>query len=45
MLGVGYAFKWGDVIFAYRQLSYDQAGKLVEDLNIRGFGVGVNIRF
>jgi hypothetical protein len=45
MLGVGHAFKWGDIIFAYRQLSYDQAGKLVEDLNIRGFGLGLNFRF
>jgi hypothetical protein len=45
MLGVGHAFKWGEVIFAYRSLSYEQGGsKLVEDLNIRGFGLGVNFR-
>ena len=46
VLGVGHAFKWGEVILAYRYLSYEQSGsKLVEDLSFGGFGLGVNFRF
>jgi len=46
MLGVGHAFKWGEVVFAYRTLSWEQGGsKLVEDLSFRGFGFGVNFSF
>jgi hypothetical protein len=46
VLGVGHAFKWGDVIFAYRYLSYEQGGnKLIENLSFTGFGLGVNFRF
>jgi hypothetical protein len=46
MLGVGHAFKWGEVVFAYRYLSYEQGGnKLIEDLSFGGFGLGVNFRF
>jgi hypothetical protein len=46
VLGVGHAFKWGEVIFAYRYLSYEQGGnKLIEDLSFGGFGLGVNFRF
>jgi hypothetical protein len=43
MLGVGHAFKWGEILFAYRGLSWAQGGnKLVDDLNIRGFALGAN---
>ena len=43
MLGVGHAFKWGELLFAYRTLSWAQGGnKLVEDLSFRGFGFGAN---
>lgn len=43
MLGVGYAFKWGEVLFAYRYLSWEQGGsKPVEEFNVRGFGFGLN---
>jgi hypothetical protein len=46
MLGVGHAFKWGEVLLAYRYLSYEQSGdKLIEDLSFGGFGLGVNFRF
>jgi hypothetical protein len=46
VLGVGHAYKWGEVILAYRYLSYEQGGnKLVEDLSFAGFGLGVNFRF
>ena len=46
VLGVGHAFKWGEVVFAYRYLSYEQSGsKLIEDLSFAGFGLGVKFRF
>jgi len=46
VLGVGHAYKWGEVVFAYRYLSYEQSGnKLIEDLSFAGFGLGVNFRF
>jgi hypothetical protein len=46
MAGVGYAYKWGDVVLAYRYLSYEQGGnKLLEDVNLGGFALGVNFRF
>lgn len=45
VLGVGHAFKWGEVSFAYRYLSYGQDQGLIEELNFGGFGLGVNFRF
>jgi len=46
VLGAGYAFKWGEVLLAYRYLSYEQGGnKLIEDLSFGGLGLGVNFRF
>jgi hypothetical protein len=46
VLGIGHAFKWGDILLAYRYLSYEQSGnKLIEDLSFGGFGLGVNFRF
>jgi len=46
VLGVGHAFKWGEIIFAYRTLSYEQDGNgLIEELSFGGFGLGVNFRF
>jgi hypothetical protein len=46
VLGVGHAFKWGDIIFAYRYLSYEQGGnRLVQELTFGGFGLGANFRF
>jgi len=46
VLGVGHAFKWGEISFAYRYLSYEQDGNgLIEELKFGGFGLGVNFRF
>jgi len=46
VLGVGHAFKWGDIILAYRYLSYEQGdNKLVDDLSFGGFGLGLNFHF
>jgi hypothetical protein len=44
--GVGYTFKWGEVVLDYRYLHYGQSGdKLLDDLNFGGLGLGANIRF
>ncbi|MCZ7565775.1 MAG: hypothetical protein M5U08_19935 [Burkholderiales bacterium] len=44
--GVGYAFKWGEVVFDYRYLAYNRSGdKLIDKLTFGGFGLGVNFRF
>jgi hypothetical protein len=44
--GVGYAFKWGEVLFDYRYLYYNQGDqKLVDNVSFGGFGLGVNFRF
>jgi opacity protein-like surface antigen len=45
--GVGYAFKWGEIVFDYRYLSYDQSGedKLIQDMSFGGFALGANFRF
>jgi hypothetical protein len=44
--GLGYAFKWGEVVLDYRYLHYGQSGdKLLEDISFGGFGLGANIHF
>lgn len=44
--GVGYQFKWGDVLAAYRHLDYDlPSDDLVSDLTVSGPALGVNFRF
>jgi len=45
--GVGYAFKWGEIIFDYRYLYYSQSGndKLIDNLSFGGFALGANFRF
>ena len=46
VLGLGYKFRWGDVRLDYRYLYYDQSGdKLIQDLAVAGFALGVNFRF
>jgi hypothetical protein len=46
MLGVGHAFKWGEVLLAYRYLSYEQSGdKLLQDFSFSGPALGVSFRF
>ena len=44
--GIGYAFKWGDVILDYRYLYYSQDdGKLIDNLSFGGLALGANFRF
>jgi len=45
--GIGYAFRWGDVIFDYRYLYYNQSGqdKLIDNISFGGFALGANFRF
>jgi hypothetical protein len=44
--GIGYAFKWGDVILDYRYLYYSQDDdKLIDNLSFGGLALGVNFRF
>jgi hypothetical protein len=45
--GVGYAFKWGDIILDYRYLYYSQSGddKLIDNVSFGGFALGANFRF
>ncbi len=44
--GVGYAFKWGDVLLDYRYLYYSQDdGKLIDNLSFGGLALGANFRF
>jgi opacity protein-like surface antigen len=44
--GVGYAFKWGEVIFDYRYLYYSESGdKLIDNVSFGGFALGANFRF
>jgi hypothetical protein len=45
-LGIGYAFKWGDVIFDYRYLYYSESGdKMIDNVSFGGFALGANFRF
>jgi len=45
--GVGYAFKWGDVVLDYRYLYYrnNNDDKLVDNLSLGGLGMGLNFKF
>ena len=46
LLGVGYAFKWGDAVLAYRHLSYDQSDdKFFQDFRFSGPTLGASFRF
>ena len=44
-VGLGYAFKWGEVVAMYRYLDYNLDGKVIKDLNAGGPLVGVTFRF
>lgn len=45
-VAVGYHFNWGDILLAYRHLSYDQGSSgLIQDLALSGPALGVNFRF
>ena len=45
--GIGYAFRWGEVLLDYRYLYYSQSGqdKLIDNVSFGGFALGVNFRF
>ena len=44
--GMGYAFRWGDVMLDYRYLYYSQSGdKLIDNVRFGGFALGANFRF
>ena len=44
--GVGYAFRWGDVMLLYRHLQYDQNDdELLQNVSFGGGMLGVNFRF
>ncbi|MCC7486621.1 MAG: hypothetical protein IT529_16745 [Burkholderiales bacterium] len=46
MAGVGYAWKWGEVLLAYRYLYYEPGkNRVIEDIAFGGLGLGVNFRF
>jgi hypothetical protein len=43
--GVGYGFRWRDIVFSYKYLYYDLGDKFVEELKLGGFAIGANFRF
>jgi hypothetical protein len=46
MAGIGYKFKWGDVLLAYRYLDYNfKSGFLLTDVNMSGPALGARFRF
>jgi hypothetical protein len=46
MAGVGYGFKWGDALLAYRHLYYDQSeGRLLQNISFSGPTLGAAFRF
>jgi hypothetical protein len=46
LAGVGYKFRWGDVLLAYRHLEYDfDSGFLLKDLSISGPALGASFHF
>jgi hypothetical protein len=45
-VGIGHAFKWGDIRLKYRHLEYDQdSDKLLQDVAFGGPQLGVGFRF
>lgn len=45
-LGVGYSFSWGDLLFVYRHLDYQQNnGELLEGLALSGPAIGASFHF
>ena len=46
MAGIGYSFKWGGVLLAYRHLYYEQKDdKLLQDIAFSGPALGAAFRF
>lgn len=45
-VSLAYAFGWGDLVFGYRHLEYDEGpGGVLQDFSFSGPGVGANFRF
>ena len=46
LFGIAYAFKWGDMVFAYRNLYYDQSNdELLQNFRFSGPALGATFRF
>lgn len=46
LAGIGYKFRWGDILLAYRHLEYDfDSGFLLKDLSISGPALGASFHF
>ena len=45
--GIGYAFRWGELVLGYRYLAWEQDddSKVIRDLELYGFGLGGVFRF
>jgi hypothetical protein len=44
--GMGYAFRWGEVVAVWRYLYYDlQSGQAIADMNFSGPALGVTFRW
>jgi hypothetical protein len=45
-VGLGYAFRWGDVAVVWRYLDYDlKSSRAIEDMNFNGPAIGANFRW
>ena len=46
VVGLGYGFKWVDIVLAYRHLYYDMDDdNLVQDMRFSGPALGLTFRF
>jgi len=46
LAGVGYAFKWGEIVATYRYILYDMGDdKLLQDIRFAGPAIGATFRF
>jgi hypothetical protein len=46
LLGLGYAFKWGELVGTYRYVLYDMKGDgLLQDIRFAGPAIGATFRF
>jgi hypothetical protein len=46
LAGIGYAFRWGEVVAAWRYLDYDfKSGTRIQSLNLNGPAIGVAFRW
>jgi hypothetical protein len=46
LVGIGYMYRWGDLLLVWRHLSYDMSdGKLLQDVRFDGAAVAATFRF